>query len=284
MKSETVRQLKDLIETYDRVMKVMEHDAAEAMKRDSRAYGGFVRATKGKIQEFLTEKIVRIAWDVELHRPPARLAINSKKIRIPIQMQYVQRLKDRAVRNYVLGNIKKFYYGLSVDKHVFIDGKLVLGVECKAYTENAMLKRILVDFHLLKTKAPDMLCYLFQLESQLGGDYSAGKRNPRGSTSSHTLMSCSPSCSATRRGCCPASVNETVATLPISLGSIGLAEGSYVVYFGLLGLGRELTLAVGLLLRMKALLLGLIGLVVQMREPVNVASAKEMRAAEQEGA
>ena len=189
MKSETVRQLKDLIETYDRVMKVMEHDAAEAMKRDSRAYGGFVRATKGKIQEFLTEKIVRIAWDVELHRPPARLAINSKKIRIPIQMQYVQRLKDRAVRNYVLGNIKKFYYGLSVDKHVFIDGKLVLGVECKAYTENAMLKRILVDFHLLKTKAPDMLCYLFQLESQLGGDYSAGKRNPRGSTSSHTLMS-----------------------------------------------------------------------------------------------
>ena len=76
----------------------------------------------------------------------------------------------------------------------------------------------------------------------------------------------------------------TVAALPISLGSIGLAEGSYVVYFGLLGLGRELTLAMGLLLRMKTVLLGLIGLVVQMREPVNVTSAKELRDAKQEGA
>lgn len=35
-----------------------------------------------------------------------------------------------------------------------------------------MLKRILVDFKLLKTPASHFKCYLFQLESQLGGDYS----------------------------------------------------------------------------------------------------------------
>ncbi len=65
----------------------------------------------------------------------------------------------------------------------------MIGIECKAYTENAMIKRILVDFHLLKTKAPDMRCYLFQLENQLGGDYSKVLKKPKGSAPTHTLMS-----------------------------------------------------------------------------------------------
>ena len=52
-----------------------------------------------------------------------------------------------------------------------------------------MIKRILVDFHLLKTKVPNLLCYLFQLESQLGGDYSSEVKNPKGSSPTHTLMS-----------------------------------------------------------------------------------------------
>ncbi len=56
-----------------------------------------------------------------------------------------------------------------------------------------------------------------------------------------------------------------VASLPIALGSLGLAEGSYVYFFGMLGLGGELTLAMGLLLRAKILFLGLIGLGVQAR-------------------
>lgn len=60
-----------------------------------------------------------------------------------------------------------------------------------------------------------------------------------------------------------------VASLPIALGSLGLAEGAYVHYFGLIGLSGELTLAMGLLLRLKILLLGLVGLVVQIREPVS---------------
>ncbi len=189
MKPETIRRLKDLIETYDRVMRVMEHDAAKAVKEDSRAYGGFVRAAKGKMQEYITEELIRITWGVELGKQSGKLTINSEKIRIPIQMEYVKQIKDKAVRDYILGNIRRYYYGLSVDKHVFVNGQLVLGIECKAYTENAMIKRILVDFHLLKTKAPEMLCYLFQLESQLGGDYSEVVKKPKGSAPTHTLMS-----------------------------------------------------------------------------------------------
>jgi len=67
---------------------------------------------------------------------------------------------------------------------------LIMGIECKAYTENAMLKRIMVDFTLLKSVIPDIKCVLLQLESQLTGDYG----NPKnkiiyGSHSSHTIMS-----------------------------------------------------------------------------------------------
>jgi len=49
---------------------------------------------------------------------------------------------------------------------------MIMGIECKAYTENAMLKRILVDFTLLKSIVPKANCVLLQLESQLTGDYS----------------------------------------------------------------------------------------------------------------
>ena len=65
-----------------------------------------------------------------------------------------------------------------------------MGVECKAYTENAMLKRILVDFTLLRSKFPNLKCGLLQLESQLTGDYSEiDKKIIFGSHSSHTIMS-----------------------------------------------------------------------------------------------
>lgn len=56
-----------------------------------------------------------------------------------------------------------------------------------------MLKRILVDFRLLKTSYPDVVCCLLQLESMLGGQYSNPLASPQlGSPSSHTLMSMFP--------------------------------------------------------------------------------------------
>ena len=192
MKTETIRLLADLIETYDRTTKVMEEGAAKAIEEEGRAYGGFIRAAKGKMQEYLTNQIVKIAWEVELGKDPKRLDINSKKIPIPIKMEYVESIQDEPIKDYILSNIKRYYYGLSVDKHIFIDGKFIFGIECKAYTENAMVKRILVDFHLLKTKMPNLLCYLFQLESQLGGDYSSKVRNPKANPSATALMSYFP--------------------------------------------------------------------------------------------
>ncbi len=57
-----------------------------------------------------------------------------------------------------------------------------------------------------------------------------------------------------------------VGMIPITLGNLGIAEGAYVVYFGLTGMSRELTLAMGLLLRLKIILLGLVGMAVQAGE------------------
>jgi uncharacterized protein (TIRG00374 family) len=52
----------------------------------------------------------------------------------------------------------------------------------------------------------------------------------------------------------------TVAMAPITLGSLGIAEGSYVFYLGLLGISPAATLAMGLFLRFKMILAGLVGL------------------------
>lgn len=65
-----------------------------------------------------------------------------------------------------------------------------MGIECKAYTENAMLKRILVDFTLFKNVIPNIKCVLLQLESQLTGDHSQPRNKiTYGSHSTHTLLS-----------------------------------------------------------------------------------------------
>jgi hypothetical protein len=189
MRVETRERLKDLIETYERATKVMEHGAKKAIREEGRAYGGFIRSQKGQLQEFITTELIGISWVNELKKAPGRLVINSEKIQIPIRHDYIIKIANKTVRDYIFQNIRRFYYGLSVDRHVFVDGTFIMGIECKAYAENAMLKRILVDFHLLKTKTPDLICYLFQLESQLGGDYSILVKEPKGSFSSHSLMS-----------------------------------------------------------------------------------------------
>jgi Fe-S cluster biosynthesis and repair protein YggX len=180
-----ISSIDEIIHDYETVVKVVDTDASE---QTDRAYGGVVRTVKGKLQEHITEKIIRLAWK-NLGGKSSQLLIDKKKIHIPIQETYVNHLSNKEVREYISKNIKNYFYGLSVDKHIFIDGKFVMGIECKAYTENAMIKRILIDFHLLKTLYPNISCFLFQLESQLGGDYSKLPGTVFGSTSTHSIMS-----------------------------------------------------------------------------------------------
>lgn len=177
--------LQTIIDKYNTVVKIVDSDARAS---EDRAYGGFVRMAKGRLQEYITESLVRAAWKQVGGKKDA-LEINSKKIEIPIKGEYLARIKEKEVKDHIAKNIKDYVYRLSVDKHVFINGEFVIGIECKAYAENAMIKRILVDFELLKTQHPNLSCYLFQLESQLGGDYEALSKPIFGSVSTRTLQS-----------------------------------------------------------------------------------------------
>lgn len=188
MKSNWARKINGIITTYQNVVRVVDKNATDD---EDRAYGGVVRSVKGKLQEHITKEIIKIAWE-SIGGKNSRITINSRKQRIPIQKEYVGQIEDVDVKKYILSNISDYYYALSVDKQVIIDDKFAIGIECKAYTENAMIKRILVDFSLLKTVFPDIICYLFQLESQLGGDYCDLSEVTFGSKPTHTLMSYFP--------------------------------------------------------------------------------------------
>lgn len=132
--------------------------------------------------------LIEIAWR-ELGFDDGRLSTDRQTVKIPLKRGYLKRIKSLEVREYIKRNIKEFYYPLKTDLHVYIDGKFKIAIECKAYTENAMLKRILVDFTLFKQFYPNLTFILFQLESQLGGDYSVFNNVSYGSPSTHTLLS-----------------------------------------------------------------------------------------------
>lgn len=185
MKPEIKKGIEEIITTYESVVKVVDK---QAKNDENRAYGGVIRSVKGKLQEHITEEIIKIAW-LSIGGDSADIQINSEKHKIPIQKQYIDNISDEEVKKYIRNNIDNYFYYLSVDKQVYIKDKFVIGIECKAYTENAMLKRILVDFKLLKTLYPHLSCYLFQLESQLGGDYSQLNSKTLGSSATHTLLS-----------------------------------------------------------------------------------------------
>ena len=134
--------------------------------RDSdsgRAYGGLVRAAKGQLLETMAEHVIALAWG-RAGGAPERLSFQKHTYQLPIRSDYVEKL-PAVVRAEVEANISEYFYRIQVDKHVSVDGELVMGVECKAYAENAMLKRVLVDFHLLKSLHPPLTCCLLQLES-----------------------------------------------------------------------------------------------------------------------
>ena len=177
--------ISESIELYEQVVRGVDHDA---VIQEGRAYGGVVRANKGKMVETITKNLIRAAW-LASGEDELRLEFKPKKHDIPINLEYVNEITDENIRKQILADIKKYKIAHGTDIHVYIDGKFKLSVECKAYTENAMLKRILFDAYLLQTKFPELKFLLVQLESMLGGDYADLPQQAIGSKSSRTLMS-----------------------------------------------------------------------------------------------
>ncbi len=185
MSKKISNKVQSLINAYEFLVKGIDTKAKDS---DGRAYGGIIRAGKGMLVESLGKSLIEIAWK-ELGYKSNRLSMERKTVKIPLNTKYLEGIKSPEVRQYIKENIKDFYYPLRTDIHVYVDGKFAVAIECKAYTENAMLKRILVDFTLFKQVYPNLSFVLLQLESQLGGDYSSFKSPKYGSPSTHTLLS-----------------------------------------------------------------------------------------------
>jgi len=179
-------EIQEIIAAYEKLVLGIEKEALDST--DGRAYGGIIRAGKGKLVEGIAKQIIRLTWK-KLGQPEYRLNIAGATIPIHIKEEYIEKLKHEEVKEYIKKNINKYFYRYKPDIMVSIDSKPVITVECKAYTENAMLKRILVDSTLVKHNYPDMVFVLFQLESQLGGDFSNLNKISFGSPSTHTLLS-----------------------------------------------------------------------------------------------
>ncbi|HOM27610.1 MAG TPA: restriction endonuclease [bacterium] len=180
-----MNKLLSIIEAYKDLIKGIEDKAKISTNR---AYGGIIRAGKGKLVESIGKNLIEIAWE-ELNMPLENLKFSNKRVKIPINKNYLERIKNIEVRKFIEENIDKYFYPLKVDIQVYVKNKFKIAIECKSYTENAMLKRILVDFTLLKNLYPDLKFVLLQLESQLGGDFSSMVVAKYGSPSTHTILS-----------------------------------------------------------------------------------------------
>jgi len=180
------KEIQEIINAYNVLVKGINQKAID--NQEGRAYGGIVRAGKGKMLESIAKILVKLAWK-DLGKKEDRLKIIGARIKIPIKKEYIDKLEDKEIKGYILKNIKNYVYPYKSDVLVSIDDKPIFEIECKTYTENAMMKRILVDCTLLKRIYPNMKFALLQLESQLGGDYSELKDKPFGSQSTHTLLS-----------------------------------------------------------------------------------------------
>lgn len=189
LSSKDVLSFDDLIGHYEAEVKGLD---AAATTDHGRAYGGVVRAGKGKLVEFIAPQLVAHGWRRAGGKLDRLSFDDFRYCQVHIMDTYVDRLPEN-IREYIVRTKNQHFYNAQVDRHVFVDGVFVMEVECKAYTENAMLKRILVDYRLLKSVFPDLLCCLIQLESMLGGQYSRPLSSPQlGSPRTHTLMSYFP--------------------------------------------------------------------------------------------
>ncbi|KLK88376.1 restriction endonuclease DdeI [Methanoculleus sediminis] len=178
-------RFQEIISAYNTVVGGIDREAAG---NHDRAYGGIVRAGKGQLTESIAKELVYLAW-ATLDQDSREIDVKRYKYKIPIRMNYVETIRDERLRNHISAHIDDYVYESNIDWTVMIRGEPKMCIECKTYTENAMLKRVLVDASLLKQRFPDMDFVLLQLESQLGGDYCQIGDSVLGSCSTHTLLS-----------------------------------------------------------------------------------------------
>ncbi len=126
-------------------------------------------------------------------KDPTRLTFASARHIVQIQDSYIKSIKDEDARKFLREQRAQGKgHAFKPDIQVCIDGEFVVSVECKAYAESAMLKRVILDAYLLQRLHSQLKFVLFMLESQLGGDYSSPLKEAKGSAATHSILSYFP--------------------------------------------------------------------------------------------
>lgn len=175
-------------QTDERLQRVIADYDAGIQELQTISKPGRIRTLKGRLVERITEQLVRVAWS-SIDGQAKRLGFEHRRYNIPIVDDYIERIPYDVVRQHARANIDDYNYELGCDVQCYVDGEFALAVECKAYVEVAMLKRVMVDASMLKFLFSDLRFALLQLENFMGGDYGKLEQPVMGSSSAHTVMS-----------------------------------------------------------------------------------------------
>lgn len=119
-KKEIRDKIDEIISDYTNLVSGIDN---EAQNDEDRAYGGIIRAGKGKLVEEMTTRLVQIAWINVLKQNEERLQINKRKAPISITEKYIERQEPR-LKAYLLSHKAEQRYKFGTDVQVFIDDKL----------------------------------------------------------------------------------------------------------------------------------------------------------------
>lgn len=176
-----------MIKTRDQLLQSYDYVYSGRLYQECGGKPGQLRTKMGQFVEGMAEDMIRAAYHDLYGDNAPNIGFPRNRIALEIDPggKYFRSL-DSDTQEWIISN--NCTYLLNVDKQVSIGDTVVMSVECKAYAENAMLKRILVDASIFKKAHPNACTCLFQLESSLGGDYSSPLDQKIGSCQSHALM------------------------------------------------------------------------------------------------
>lgn len=126
--------------------------------------GGEMRHSKGNLFENTFSFLVRETWIKVLGGDEKRLIINSTKI----PYEYEAGASGVLYSDICVPDKKN--QGIGLDKFVYIDERLVMTDESKAYCDISMYKRVQSEFESLAALDPNICPVILQAESAIGGN------------------------------------------------------------------------------------------------------------------
>lgn len=90
-KNKVEKDTKAIIKAYEYLVLGMDKKAQDDMSE--RAYGGILRAGKGKLVESITKELVKIAWK-DLEQDVNRLEFKRNQIKVSIRKGYINKIKN----------------------------------------------------------------------------------------------------------------------------------------------------------------------------------------------